>query len=393
MSRVLLILLVSLVFISACTGQQAKFENNGLKINQFTANPTDVSESQNVDFALEIENVGSTTASNIVAELINAKNIWSGDTATKSVPSMKPGSSKDNTPGDIRFFQWTARPPDLPEGVVAPLDVKARVTYDYSSTQAIIVKAINTNQQRILENRGESVTNPIIVAQDDFSPLKVQITKGPIPVIVDPEDPTPSVATYRLEIVNVGDGWPITFNEIGFVSGRISAAGPGISLSDCSGGTGDFNSAGATLRSDGTAPLICTLSIDKGTWAAGPKEDSILFTIELNYKYFVEKSVTVTAHGRGAGSLPSPPASTPQPGPGPTPGPGGGLTLCGVPVADQSTYDKCSSALARKGGNCNGNWCVAPDVNQEFCCITETCRNGYANGNVIQIEQSTICTA
>ncbi len=381
------LLVLAVIFISACAQQQAKFENNGIKIIQFTANPSEVNEKQEVDFGLEIENVGSTTATQVKAELINVRNIWEGSIEKPPV-TMKPGSLKDNTPGDIKFFQWTLRAPDLPEGVAAPLDVKARVTYGYSSTQVIRITALNTNQKRILDNRGEVIANPIVVAQDDFSPVKVSITRGPVPLIIDPDPSDPiNEASYRLEIVNVGDGWPITDNKIGLVRGTINGRGSGISLLDCSGGSGDFKSNGATLRADGTAPIICTLVIDKPQWQGGPKEDSFLFTIDLRYTYFVERTAPVTVHGRGGGvSGGGTSGGTSGDGGSSGSGSSGGLTLCGLPVADQSTYDKCSAALNRHGGDCNGNWCVAPGSSDEYCCITSSCRSGFGTGSSITIQ-------
>ena len=338
MRKVYLLVLV-IIFISACTQQQAKFENNGIKITEFTANPTEVNEKQEVDFALEMENVGSTTANQVKAELINTKNIWTGGDSLKQVGRMKPPSAKDNSPGDIKFLQWTLTAPDLPEGVAAPLDVKARVTYDYSSTQVIRITGINTNQKRILDNRGEVIENPIVVAQDDFSPVKVSITRGPVPLIIDPTDPV-NEASYRLEITNVGDGWPITGNKIGSVKGTIDGRGSGISLKDCSGGSGDFNSNGATLRADGTAPIICTLAIDKSQWQGGPKEDSFLFTIDLKYTYFVESTVQVTVHGRNGGGTPSG-GSTPSGGGTPS----GTNSACGSSYVVQSGDTLSSIAL------------------------------------------------
>ncbi len=361
--RKILLLLLSIVFISACTQQQARFENNGIKINEFSASRTDVRESQSVIFDLEIENVGSTTANNVVADLINARNVWGGDTSSKSGGTMKPGSLKDNRPGDARAFSWTLRPPDLPEGVVAPLNVKARITYDYSSTQIIRVTAINIDQQEILENRGEVVVNPITIASDDFSPIKISITRGSVPLVIDPTDPVNDVV-YKLEIRNEGNGWPITGDKVGFITGRISASGRGISLRDCASGTGDFNSAGATLRSDGSAPLVCTLIVDKSIWSTGPQEDSFLVATELSYKYFVESSTTVTVHGIGAGSIPSgytTPGGGSAGGGYPTPsGSGGGV---GASCPQECTGSPCSiicNGVCYGAAVCDVGWQCTP---------------------------------
>ncbi|TAL57527.1 MAG: hypothetical protein EPN86_01880 [Nanoarchaeota archaeon] len=50
-----------------------------------------------------------------------------------------------------------------------------------------------------------------------------------------------------------------------------------------------------------------------------------------------------------------------------------GNTVCGKTITDPTIFDKCKAAVDRKNGNCNGNWCVAPDVTDEYCCITSVC--------------------
>ena len=236
--------------------------------------------------------------------------------------------------------------------------MKARVTYDYASAQVIQVKAINTDQKRIMDSRGESVANPVVIAQDDFSPLKVSMAKGPAPLVVDPSDA--GDATYRLEIANVGNGWPITFNEIGLVRGTMSVNGPGISLGECSAGSGNFNQNGATLRSDGKAPVICTLIIDKSRWTGGPREDSFLFSIDLRYKYFVEKTAAVTVHGKASSGSSSPGSPGTPPGgsaPQPNQPPGGTNNACGSSYTVQSG-DTLSNVALRCYGDANKWSCI-----------------------------------
>lgn len=65
-----ILLFAFLVFVSACTQQTVNISNDGLKINDFTAEPKTAEFTDNVRFFMDVENTGSTTASCVKAELL-----------------------------------------------------------------------------------------------------------------------------------------------------------------------------------------------------------------------------------------------------------------------------------------------------------------------------------
>src|SRR3989344_5277149 len=307
MKLIALFVILSLIFLAGCLGREVKVANDGIVVNSFTASPDSVKEFNTVQFELEVENIGGATATNVEAALLDARGIWQGDTSTRNIATLKPPSIIQNTPGEFKIFSWVLTPPDLPEGVVVPFNIRSKVTYQYSSNTVVLIKVLTENGRRIKEAQGVTLTDPIIIARDDFAPVKVDMSKGPIPLVIDPQDPD-NTATFRIEIKNVGSGFPITDNKVGKVTGTIKVQGAGFSLQSCDSGLGSFGGNGAILRDDGTAPILCTVSIDKSQWNSETlTEGQISFTIELNYKYFVEKSVTINVQGvRGtSGGTPS----------------------------------------------------------------------------------------
>lgn len=339
-----LLLLIALVFIAGCVGPSAKVDiNNGVIIEKFTADPADVFDFQTVTFSVDISNVGGTTANDVKVKLLGVEGAWrpqSGPSTstvsesqvtrpTSGTLSLKPPRIKDNIPGDSRFFDFILTAPNLNEGDKTTFPVKARVEFSYATTGSVIVKAISLNQQQILQRRGESILEPVTESNSD-GPLKFRFVRGSAPLIIDPDEGTTIEREFRFEISNVGQGWPISDDVVGKVGGvspkgdKIELRAPvGIRLVRCEGfTTGSEASFSATLRSDGKAPISCTISIDTAAWRT-KTEESLVFNIELNYKYFVESDVSVGVQGTKRDDIPvrsAPGVSAPAPGATPAPG-------------------------------------------------------------------------
>ncbi len=331
-------LLLLVLAIAGCIGGSApKVDiNNGVVIEKFTADPTDVFDFQAATFSVDMGNVGGTTAENVVLKLLGVENAWRQQVGTGTVAEVskgpftfKPPSMKDNIPGDFRFFDVTLTAPDLNEGDRASFPVKARVEFNYKTTGSVIVKALSINQQQILQRKGEAVSNPVQESNSD-GPVKFNFVRGSTPLVIDPDEAATIERDFRFEVSNVGSGWPITDSAVGKVGGssrgnRITLQAPsGITIKSCDGITGSSDSFSVTLRSDGRAPVSCTLSINTADWRT-KSEGNIVFNVELNYRYFVDSEVSVSVQGttRGDVSRPGPaPGTTPLPGSTPTPTPG-----------------------------------------------------------------------
>lgn len=336
-----LFLLLAVIFISGCIGgQTAKVDiNNGVVIDKFTADPKDVFDFQTVTFTADLSNVGGTTADDVTLRLLGVENAWrqqggSGTVSevTKGPFQLKPPNLKDNIPGGSRFFDITLTAPDLNEGDKATFPVKARAEFSYSTTGSIIVKILSVNQNRILSDKGQTILDAVKESNSE-GPVKFKFVRGSTPLVIDPDESATIERDFRFEISNVGAGYPITDNTVGKVGGssrgsRIRLQAPsGITLKSCDGTTGTSESFSANLRSDGKAPISCTVSINTADWRT-KSEGSLIFNVELNYKYFVDSEVSVNIQGTKQGDI-SRPAGAPvgpsgvgaTPVPGATPGP------------------------------------------------------------------------
>lgn len=324
-----LLLILALVFIAGCIGQRSvKVEaNNGLKIMEFSADPPVAEFNDNVLFTVGIENVGGTTAKNVDVQLFGLKGIWKElggkevETAGKIFDNdpFDPPLPAQNRPGDLKFFTKTVLPPELLEGVEQDFPVTAHVTFDYSTTGSIIIPTISKSLFRIKTDKGEAVDSTPKISNSD-GPLKISLSKGTVPIVVDERRGGHQDATFVIEFLNIGDGFPVTEKSVtvngqprkilGILTGSITVSGKGVffdpqdsclSISRTSSDTKvDFTTANIDLlklRSDGRLPLSCTLKIDRGQFT--PTTSGIItFSINMNYKYFIEKTINIHVFGK-----------------------------------------------------------------------------------------------
>ncbi|MFH0832710.1 MAG: hypothetical protein V1900_03265 [Candidatus Aenigmatarchaeota archaeon] len=298
-NRLLFSMLILVVFASGCIQTQpVKVDaNNGIKIETFAADPVDVYDKSTVSFTADIENVGGNTAYNVETEL-TGMDVWGpGYKKFSTVSKMSPPKPDESIPGDIKTYMWEIDAPDLSEGDFVSFPVKARVTYDYETGNTIAIKAISYDRYSIMQKKGETVENPVSMRDDFSGPIKIKLAKGATPLIIDPSEAEGKIErVYKLEVQNVGDGWPITDNVVGRVTGSIELFGPGITLKECTGITGSMSNFYVILRSNGIAPIACTVEIDPIRWQT-KTEDVFRFKAKFSFRYYVEKEVSVTVRG------------------------------------------------------------------------------------------------
>lgn len=70
--------LAAIIAVSACISQPTQQLNNGLIVNQFSADPSSVDAEDRVSFLLDVENVGGTTARCVTSELFGVDG-WSDE--------------------------------------------------------------------------------------------------------------------------------------------------------------------------------------------------------------------------------------------------------------------------------------------------------------------------
>lgn len=319
MNKYIIIALVLTVVVAGCVGSRpvTVAPNRGVTINNFIATPSQVRSGELVLFDLEVENIGGTTARNVQVDLLGVEGQWRDsfgntiqDTQTKPLGTLRPPLPDRNIPGDFRLTQWDLMTPNIPQGISPTIDVEARVTYDYNTSGYLAVKAISEDEFRRKQIIGEQVANPVLIVNSP-GPLHMTIPEiNQRALIVDTTTSDAfSTHPFRIEVANVGDGFPITLEDDGRLRGAggrlrgtIELLGPGAEFSDCLGATsGRFlkiDDAQITLRvrETGSAIIPCTVRIDKSRWGTRA-EDSIQFVFNIFYRYYVKDTQTVSVIG------------------------------------------------------------------------------------------------
>src|SRR3989338_858841 len=318
----ILALLAVVVLASGCVNQRAvtTSENRGVTINSFSGSPIQTFTGEQVLFDLEIENIGGTTAKNVQADLFGVEGQWM-DSLCNTIDStltkwgsivLRPPLTARNIPGEFRITQWELTTPNIPQGITANLPIEARVTYDYNTSGHLGVKLVSQDEYRRKQLLGEQVVNAFEITNSN-GPLKLSIPERyQTPIIVDTES-SAQFETYpfRIQIDNVGDGFPITPEDDGRIrgiggrlQGTIDVFGPGVEFEDCLGirsGTHiDLDDADILVRlrqiGRGSLPIACNIKIDKNIWQ-GRAEDTLQFIFNIRYRYYVAETANVQVVG------------------------------------------------------------------------------------------------
>jgi hypothetical protein len=318
MKSYILLSVLLVVLIAGCTGKEVKQSfTDGLAINSFTATDSEVRSGDVVLFDLEVENIGGTTARNIIADLYGVEGTWKDtqdnyltDTQSKSLLTMKPPLPQRNVPGDFKLAQWQLKTREIGQGLNPIMQVTARVSYDYNTSGHMTVAALSYDEFRRLQinNQQPAFTASAINSE---GPIHLEVNeKFMKPIIVDTttgEDQI--VQPFRFDFVDVGDGFPITPESDssirgagGKLSGTISVRGPGVEFDDClgvhSGNTVSLDDSEITvkIRDDKRVPIPCSIKIDRDTWGDRPT-DTIQFDFNIYYRYYVQSTVSVSVIG------------------------------------------------------------------------------------------------
>jgi len=324
--------LMAVVLISGCTQEKTPVNtDNGLVVLDFYADPAQVEENEFVNFILNVQNVGGVDATNVVAELGGVQNqwryinspglvqgpleVWGGPGVTG--PTLEAPNEMYNQPGETRQQVWMLKTPEVGEGITLPATVTAYVTFDYVTTGSMTLKAVSKDYYRVLQGKGEEVTNPFIIVNSN-GPLKINAEQIAAPWIVDPvkfQAGMPETSSFLVKFVNVGDGFPYTTSasgrQLGSLTGFLRIYGPA-SFDDCLGVKAAPGQAVTEIiinpwdmdmdwvklsKSRGEYPVGCTIKIVPGQWPVTQDEAQIRIDFTLDYRYYVKQDTQVTVRG------------------------------------------------------------------------------------------------
>ena len=317
-----LLSILAIIFVAGCIGGGTRpttvSDTEGVRISSFTATPsvTDVLSGDTVIFDVEVENIGGTTASAVEVTLFGIENQWretSGVAApqviSKSFQTLRPPQAERNVAGDFRVAQWEYMTPRIPEGLRTPLNIEARVTYDYNTNGFLQLTAVNDEEYRRQQVIGSSIDPPVV--QNSAGPLQLSVpsTEKSNFIIVDTASTEPEfIYPLKIEFRNVGAGFPMGTDSTdqGRLTGTISLLGPGVEFSSCLGVTSGrevtLQDSGVSdvivkLRDTQNVPIVCNLKFTTSDWQNRPT-DKVSLVFDIDYTYFTKQTATVNVLGR-----------------------------------------------------------------------------------------------
>lgn len=198
---VLLLSLIVIVLISGCTSTIPS--GNGIIVETFEPDFTNIFSNEEVTFNIRIRNVGSVDAENTVVKMIGldewSNDAWVGDNCGNG-KNLLAGQPTFGTPGESRTCLYRIKAPKVPQGISVPYQPTVRISYNYNSN---ILKTITIGSQdelKRIENGGGALPSEITSVTSSPVSLNV-ITQGPIRVF-DGSVKFP----IQITIKNVGGG-------------------------------------------------------------------------------------------------------------------------------------------------------------------------------------------
>lgn len=284
------------VILSGCIGPGGTVRysaTDGILITEFSSDYDRYSKNEPISVNIEIENVGGTTARNTIIEILGA-------TWTNVQPcgpwELAPPDLSISPPlrGDVKACNRIIQPfTQLPEGIEFPIQLIARVTYDYRSNGAINIPVLSKEfyTYNIRENRPLPKTHNVT---NSMGPIHIDLDAR-LPIIVDsPMTEIPINVIFK----NVGSGVPITRGGpgkdiIGKLNIRLNIVGGNFKECGYLQGSGTTVTGNIELRKGETIRIPCTITITN----VPQTYQYITMTFESDYGYFTEKPINIIVAG------------------------------------------------------------------------------------------------
>jgi hypothetical protein len=294
MKPLLLVLpVLAVLLISGCTVPGAATTGNGVTIDAFEADFSNVLSGEPIQLQSKVSNTGSVNARNVLTTIHGiSEDEWdiqypSLDTFDLIAPSPAMGTAGGTK---LEIFQMTA--PDLPSGLSVTYNPTLRVEYDYRSTTIKSISLLPLAEARRLQQQGKTFSAETVSSTS--SPVQFTITtKGPIRVFEENVQ-----FPLEIQISNVGGGTVCLaegcanedrWNKLIY---RITGPGgqelSGLQLSDECTGERELS-----LFRGQTNTITCGVVITEQPDQPIQKQ----IQVESEYSYFIDRSAQITVTG------------------------------------------------------------------------------------------------
>jgi hypothetical protein len=296
--------LAFIVFVTGCIGSSRPVtisSGDGLQINEFSADLTDVFSKEGVLLDFEVENVGGTDATDVRAKLFGGTSGWTISTPSSGEhiniggsDGLDPPLPESNVAGEFDRKIWSITAPDLAQGLVQTYDIGVRVSYDYITTSVTQIDMISYDQFDQLR-KTNAFTQVNTVTKNSNAPVKIELES--LSPVRPKSSTSPNVdETVTLKISNVGSG--VAFAKNKDYPDTASLGDVSVTIVGSTGLTCDFNSDGSftgdglvTLkRGFDTVKIPCKFT---GTPVVGVPKNTVTVTITAVYSYAIDDFVSI----------------------------------------------------------------------------------------------------
>ncbi len=301
-----LVLAACMVLVLGCPQPMGVMD--GVRINSFGFDSSTISEGEEVELSLEIENVGvhdSDEVSFYVYGYDSKWNVGSYDVSGGSsggvswdVDSLRGRRTNTGVPGASASFHeiFTMPEKSVASGITQNYMFYGRLCYRYETTAYAMLKAVSASQRRDEKRKGVFSQGGVSLKNSN-APIQIELrTKSPI---VFYESEATRTANLALIIRNVGGGYPCA----GECSRAVDVSNinklfllevdmDGTELSCDTEQSDDPKNPSVVSFHDGEAVVYCTYTVS----GSQPKGE-YLFTAVATYNYYVDRTASVNVVG------------------------------------------------------------------------------------------------
>lgn len=296
-SNAALIFLSLVVIASGCshTGENTGPSSSitAVQVQNFSAIPSTVYESQSPTLRLSLKNTGTVEAEEVEAELFNVpfgdseNREWEAEDLTFNFQTLRSAEPDAGLPATPKEKTMTLTPPNLSEGETISYDFMARISFKYETRADTEIQLMSQSQ---FQDSGASKSRPVVENTD--GPIQMEV-KTRTPIVLYGGDRTSNLC---LIVKNEGEGTPYEPDNPGnenTMNVDIRKSGD-LSFEAVDGESGKVE----LVNGRGIKCYQMDISFD----AESDIQRTIPVTFVATYGYRKDTQTTVTVKGRGEGS-------------------------------------------------------------------------------------------
>ncbi len=295
MKKIIFLSLFVILAVSGCTSMPflggGMLTGNGLVIEEFKTDFSDVNAGEPFKIMLKIRNKGSSLARNVMVDLSNSDELQCMGDCSFYTP-LSPPDPESGTDGESRTCIWNCRAPhDIPYGMSVTYNPGVRITYQYTSDIVRTITLASQDEVRNLQDMGRALSidpistssSPISLDIKLHSPIRYWMDQG---IISSP---------MSIDITNSGGGiscYPDCLDENGWNKVNIYSHNlmGNILIDECDVGIGNP----VTLWEGRSRTIRCDLQIMNMPVAFGQTKKTINMKAEYDYMITSGTGIKVT---------------------------------------------------------------------------------------------------